>query len=55
MNFNYHEQPSEAWSFLATSVGAEKNSAMAYEGNKQSIKMNNIVETKGKVLIEKIK
>lgn len=54
-NFNDHEQPSEAWSSLATQVGAEKNSAMVYEGNKHSVKMNNMVETKGKVLIEKIK
>lgn len=54
-NFNYNEQPSEAWSSLATNVAAEKNSAMAYEGNKQSVKMNNMVETNGKVWIEKIK
>lgn len=49
-----HEQPSEGWSSLATIVGAEKSSVMAYGGNKQSVKMNNMAETKGKVFIEEI-
>ncbi|KAK4601146.1 hypothetical protein RGQ29_010638 [Quercus rubra] len=49
-----YEQPSEAWSSLATIVEAEKSSVMNYGGNKQSVKMNNTSETKGKVLIEEI-
>ncbi|KAL5551537.1 hypothetical protein UlMin_001713 [Ulmus minor] len=47
-----HEQPNEAWSPLATIVGAEKTSAMNYESI--SRKMEKKSESRNKVLIEEM-